>query len=344
MRALVAAFASLLVPGFGDGLVGRHRAMVAWAVAISAATLASMIMGWIVLIGLAVRIAAALEALRRVRAADRARAPSDWIGAMIAVGLNGVLLVGIRMVELESFRAPSTSMAPTIIIGDRVLADRLSLRWRPVTHGDVIIFRQPCEPDRDYLKRVIAVAGETVEVRCNTVYVAGAPLAAQLVQGAGCRYDDHDESDDRWWSKDCSEYTETAGTHTYHVLHDPDHPERDAHPSTVVDADSKDFPRLDGPRRPPSCAVGQAVQAPAGSNQLPGSIVETKPGAPPCEPQLHYVVPPGHVFVLGDNRANSNDSRYWGSVPVENIRGRVEAIWFSKGRSGIAWRRLGGVD
>lgn len=59
--------------------------------------------------------------------------------------------------------------------------------------------------------------------------------------------------------------------------------------------------------------------------------------ADPCAPHRHFVVPPGHVFGLGDNRPNSNDSRYWGAIPVGHIRGRVTGIW-------LPFARFGPVD
>jgi signal peptidase I len=347
MRVVLSVLLSWAVPGIGPGLVGQYRAMLAWLGAVAAALLVCVFSIWLLPLNLAIRIAAMIDAFRTVRAANRVGTGSDWIGAFIAIGGNVAIAVGLRVTVLEAFRLPSTSMAPTVTIGDHVFIDKLSPNWRPYAHGDVIVFRQPCTPDRDYLKRVIALAGETVEVRCNTVYVAGKPLASQLVQGEGCTYHDQDEQADRWFSRECSEYRETAGAHTYRVYHDPERPARDAQHGALATSDQRDFPRLDGPRVPPSCAssAGSVEMEPASApNQQPGSLVETKPGAGPCEPQLHYVVPRGHVFVLGDNRANSNDSRYWGSVPMENIRGRVTGIWLSRGQSGTSLARFGTVD
>ena len=87
--------------------------------------------------------------------------------------------------------------------------------------------------------------------RCDVVYVDGKPLANQLVPG-DCHYDDHDERDDRWYPKACSEYVETNRGHTYHVFHDADRPARDHAGKSNA---TKDFPRLDGAREPPSCAT-----------------------------------------------------------------------------------------
>jgi len=271
----------------------------------------------------------------------------QWLEGAIAIGATVVIQLAVRFLVVEAYKIPASSMVPTFEEGDHIMVEKLSRHWRAPARADVIVFRQPCEPDRDYVKRVIAQAGDTVEIRCNTVYVRGVALASHLVQGEGCRYNAYDESRGEWYSRECSEYTETADDRTYRVYHDPDRPKRDERAWPQRRGDAKDFPLLDRDRVAPSCAsssqFGEASTA-APRNQQPGSLVETTRAADPCEQQLHYVVPPGHVFVLGDSRANSNDSRYWGSVPIENIKGRVVGIWWGGGPSGMNVQRFGGID
>lgn len=342
MRAVICAVLSLFVPGLGDGFVRRYRAMAMWAAVANGVALLSLLSIWLVPMIFAVRIAAVIGAFRQVRAADRVGTRSSWLGAVLAIALHFALGFSIRYVALEAFKLPSSSMAPTLGVGDHVLVDKLSVRVRGVARGDVIAFRHPCMPDRDFMKRVIALAGETVEVRCNVVYVEGRPLAAQLAQGAGCSYDDFDENNGRWRDAPCSEYVETAGTHVFHVYHDAQRPERDAHAEGRT-GDVHDFPRLEGPPEPPSCASAGDSAPSVVTSQLPGTVVETKASAGPCELQRHYLVPADHVFVLGDSRSNSNDSRYWGAVPLDNIKGRAYGIWMSEGRSGTSLARFGSI-
>lgn len=341
-RAVLGAIFTGLFPGLGPGLVGNYGAMFAWIAALTAVALSDLVSVWLVVLYLVLRVAAAILAFRTVRAADRAGTPSSGIGVLIAIGLNVAVGFALRATAIEAFKAPSTSMAPTITVGDHIFVDKLSRHWRAIERGDVVVFHHPCQPVVDYIKRVIALGGDTVEIRCNVVYVGGKPLAAKLVRGEGCSYPDQDEMTQVWSDRECSEYRETTGAHRYRVYHNRERPARDAQPGVRTAGDARDFPALDALPPPPSCASSSLTGQE--TDQQPGSVVETRSGAGPCEIQRHYVVPPDHVFVLGDNRANSNDSRYWGSVPVSSIKGRVTGIWFSTGRDGASLARVGGID
>ena len=286
------------------------------------------------------------------------RAYVESIGGAILIAL------ALRAFVIEAFKIPSISMYPTLEIGDHIFVNKFIYGVRiPFTktklfelrgpqRGEVIVFIFPCDPDRDYIKRVIALAGDTVEVRCNIVHVNGVAVPSQMIESATvCQYMDHDEATDTWSQKQCSRYRETVNGRDYDTFHDPERPPRDARiaqGNPPAGGDSHDFPTRSMPLSP-SCRQSEEAVKAASIDQVKGKIVETKheAAAKVCEPQLHYVVPPGHVFVMGDHRSNSNDSRFWGAVPIENIKGKALFIWLSYEHwgpldwGGIRWDRIG---
>jgi signal peptidase I len=166
-----------------------------------------------------------------------------------------ILAILIRAVFFQAFKIPSSSMESTLLIGDHILVNKLiyglripftDLRWPKFTDpktGDVIVFVFPQERSKDFIKRVIAVAGDTVEIKDKQVILNGKELP--------CPYAEYR-----------SKFTESAGQS-----------ERD----------------------------NMAARN----------------------------VPPGKLFVMGDNRDNSHDSRFWGFVPVEDVKGRAFVIYYS---------------
>jgi signal peptidase I len=289
--------------------------------------------------------------------------PARGTGRDSIESIAGAILIAfaLRAVVVEAFKIPSSSMYPTLEINDHIFVNKFLyglhipftstklLEWRKPRRGEVIVFMQPCTPDRDYIKRVIATEGQSVEVRCNVVYVDGKPVEHELVD-ADCTYDDRDEAETHWFSRRCSEYAERVDGHSYHTFHDPNRPQRDerlAKLGSLPSSDGNDFPVRDEAHVPPSCSTpGDGTEPIEVPEQKPGEIVETKRGAGACELQLHYVVPEGHVFAMGDNRSNSRDSRIFGAVPIENIKGKALFIWLSYHSfdwGGIRWSRIGSL-
>jgi len=96
-----------------------------------------------------------------------------WRDLLESVVLAVVLAALLRMFIIQPFYIPSASMEPTLLINDRIIVNMLIYRFHPPQRGDVIVFRYPLDPSRDFIKRLVAFGGETVEVRNNNLIING---------------------------------------------------------------------------------------------------------------------------------------------------------------------------
>lgn len=168
----------------------------------------------------------------------------EWIKA-IAIAL--VLVILIRWLLFKPFIVDGPSMKPNFHTGERVIVNEILYDIRKPQRGEVVVFHVPSE-GRDFIKRVIGVAGDTVKVEGDVVTVNGEPVNETYIQGA------IDEA------------------HNNNSLYN-----------------NKNFPNEDF---------------------------------------TDGTVPEGHVFVMGDNRSDSTDSRMIGYVPLGDIVGRADLIFW----------------
>jgi len=177
---------------------------------------------------------------------SRRRVLAGWA---VSLALALLLAFGIRTFVFQAFSIPSTSMVPTLDVGDRILVLKAFFNWHQLREGDIVVFTHPprdlCGPaGTDLVKRVIALPGQTIYSADGVLYVDGR--------------------------------------------------------------------RLREPYLPPHDPLGPPI--PDSTRQDP----------------LH--VPPGEFYVMGDNRAISCDSRFWGPIKGSTIIGRVVMLPWHDGR------------
>jgi signal peptidase I len=205
-----------------------------------------------------------------------------------SIGVAVLIALFLRAFVVEAFKIPSGSMIPTLQVGDHIFVNKFiygvrvpftnikfGMEYRKPKRGEVIVFIYPKEPDKDFIKRIIAVEGDTVVVRDNAVIVNGKPIPREHLN-QDCHYQDYVEEAGRWEERHCEAWRETMDGQSYITVFNQNEPVR-SWPSVTV--------------------------------------------------------PPHHVFVMGDNRDNSHDSRFWGYVPFDKIKGKAMVIWFSAGES-----------
>ena len=284
VRGAATAAALLGFPlGAGFYILGRRRPAVAFASAgilVGALATASIRAPapklFLIALGAAVGLwlAAALGTMKARPGPTPVRRAAPWTIVPIALAL--LINAAVKHWLIEAFQIPAGSMIPTLRVGDHVLVRK---GRADITRGDVIVFEFPADRSVDYVKRVVAMGGDTVEVRSGVVSVNGAEIPQAEVKN------DPNPCPTEIGEPGCWFARETSGARTYTIMFD-EHPAQD-HPRTVI--------------------------------------------------------PPGEVFVLGDNRNNSYDSRRWGTVPVDHIKGVVTMTWWSRGLgvTDVRWSRVG---
>ena len=242
-----------------------------------------------------------------------------------------VLLV--RAFIFEPFRIPSDSMMPTLLDGDFIVVSKYSYGLRlPIVNrkvigtdaprrGDIVVFRYPVDPSVNYIKRLVGLPGDRVEVRGDQLIVNGEAIPQQHVG---------DFTDGCYIGMRRS--LETIGGRTHSVL-------SCRSSRRLLGARQLEFA---GGNAPPAVCERKGI-----ARDIGGWVCDDSgEGAPDNGDKVFDVVPAGHYLMIGDNRDNSEDSRIWGYVPDENLVGKATRIWFNldlqRSRSQwINWDRIG---
>ena len=210
-------------------------------------------------------------AVNKIKSKNEVKTKSKLRENVEAILIAIVLALFIRTFVVQAFKIPSGSMKPTLQIGDHILVNKFIygvkipyigktiIPYKNPDHGDIIVFRYPEDPDKDFIKRLIGVPGDIVQVKNKKVFVNNVPILNDV------------------------------GVHSE-------------------------------------------------SRILSGQINHRDNFGPVTVPEKSY-------FVMGDNRDNSYDSRFWGFVGQRAIKGKAFIIYWSwdSENFGVRWGRLGSI-
>lgn len=224
---------------------------------------------------------------------SKPRAPDGFAETAKTVVYAVLIALVVRTGFYEPFSIPSGSMIPTLLVGDYLFVSKFSYGYSrhslpfslplipgpgrawftEARRGDVVVFKTPDDNRTDFIKRIVGLPGDTIQLQSSVLYING--VAAPRERAGDFSY--------------------TKGSALLRVARFRE---------TLPDGRSH-------------YVLEQTESAPQDNTPL-------------------YAVPPGHYFAMGDNRDDSQDSRYIGPIPAENLVGRAEAIWFSI--DGTWWR------
>jgi signal peptidase I len=255
------------------------------------------------------RRASALGAANGTRRRSRFRGVWEWFRSVVAALF---LFVVIRSFFVEAFKIPTGSMEGTLLVGDFLLVNKLVYGaevpftnvklpgMRAPRRGDIIVFQWPVDRTKNFVKRVVGLSGDTLEMRDGQLIRNGQTVNESYALHTS---PDSDVSDEEFnWQQ-------------AYLL-------------------SAHHPVASSPRSPMSVPT-----------------LEASPGYHPSRNNWGpIVVPDGNYFVLGDNRDNSLDSRYWGFVADSLVRGQPLVVYYSYDPDGavkldwltrVRWKRFG---
>jgi len=193
------------------------------------------------------------------------------------------LALVVRTFIFTGYKVPTSSMAPTLLPGDFIFSYRVpfgakipltekKIAVNPPVRGDVVVFTYPDQPKINYVKRVVGLPGDRVQIENGELILNGEKL----------QYEDM--------------------------------------PKAEFEKEIQSMPNAEQ-----FAESFRIVKEKSGENSR-WLLFQKSQKSHSFGP---FIVPPNEVFLLGDNRDSSDDSRYWGTVPIERVEGRVVLIWLS---------------